>query len=75
MELKKYIVGFVLGGLLIAGGVFAKDISQHINIYEVDSLKSTNQGDIVKVVDEGANVICYTFKSGYSGGISCLKNI
>lgn len=81
--MKKYILGFILGGIVFGGGVvLAKEIE--FSRYFVDTLKVyspngsiTQKYYIDKTFDEHANVVCYSLfgiGSSQSPAISCLKN-
>lgn len=65
----KYIIGIVVGILLSVGGVvWASSGMEIVNKLDVGSF-----GRIYKVYDNDNQVVCYTWKAGYAGGISCLK--
>ena len=67
----KYIIGIILG--LVLGGVgvvYAKNSGMYeVNVYS----ERYQDGDIHKIYDSDNEVVCYVFKYGYAGGISCVK--
>lgn len=71
--MKKIITGgLIVFSFLVGLKVFAEVQKKW---YVTDRLEIGGFSVIVKTFDENTNVVCYAFKAGYAGGISCLKNI
>jgi len=63
-EMKKIVLVFVL--LLTACAPVDRPAETE------DTISQEYTYGVTRVVDEEAGVVCWTFKSGYAGGISCL---
>lgn len=66
----KYIAGIIIG--LVLGGVgvvYAKNSGMEI----VNQIDVGSYGRVWKIYDNDNNTVCYAYKHGYAGGISCVK--
>ena len=66
----KYIIGFILGIVVLGGSVvYAKSSGMEL----VNTLKINVENEVFKIYDYDNEVVCYVTDGFYSGGISCLK--
>lgn len=69
--MKNYIIGAVIGALMVLGTTAFASTTIIRTLTKVDSATLSNGNGFDKIFDSNANVICYV---AYGIGISCLKN-
>lgn len=76
--MKNYIVGAIIGGLVMLSGGMAYAATKGTSGLSVVDRLETGSTDVIKVYDQDASVICYLTENNTWGdvstGISCLHH-